>query len=317
LSDVGLTFLFVISGSLGINARCAAVFVFMGADAVAETFGAPIKRGKRSARSIVVAPATVRRNMSMTFKGFRTTLAAGAAALVAAGAAHAQLDRAIDVARQSTQEGARAQAQIDRLADAADNSEREYLAVSEQIESQRVFIEQQNVFLRSQENELTALESQLERVGNIERDLAPMLLEMFNALEDFINADLPFQREMRMDRLDNIREVLGEASVSPAEKYRLLLNAFEIESAYGRSLRSYSEEVDIDGVPQNADILQIGRVALIRSVAGELAIMTNDNQTWRPVPGSMSNNVLRAFRIANEVTTPEVFEAPLPGPSVQ
>lgn len=255
--------------------------------------------------------------MSMTFKGIRTTLAASAAALVVAGAAHAQLDRALEVARQSTQDGARTQEQINNLADAADNAEREYLAVREQIESQRVFIAQQNVFLRSQENELAGLQSQLERVGNIEVDLAPMMLEMFNALEDFIGSDLPFRMDQRTQRLDNIRDVLGQANVSPAEKYRLLLNAFEIESAYGRSLNSYSEEVMVDGVPQEANILQIGRVAMIRSVGGDLAIMTHDNQTWRPVPSSMANNVQRAFRIANEVTTPEVFEAPLPGPTAQ
>ena len=255
--------------------------------------------------------------MSMTFKGIRTTLAASAAALVVAGAAHAQLDRALEVARQSTQDGARAQEQINTLADAADNAEREYLAVREQIESQRVFIAQQNVFLRSQENELAGLQSQLERVGNIEVDLAPMMLQMFNELEDFIASDLPFRLDQRTQRLDNIREVLGEANVSPAEKYRLLLNAFEIESAYGRSLNAYSEEVLVDGVPQEANILQIGRVAMIRQVGDDLASMTHDNQTWRPVPSSMASNVQRAFRIANEVTTPEVFEAPLPGPTAQ
>lgn len=255
--------------------------------------------------------------MSMTFKGFRTTLAAGAAALVAAGAAHAQLDRAIDVARQSTQDGARAQAQIDDLASAADNAEREYLAVSEQIESQEVFIEQQQVFLQSQQNELNALNSQLERVGDIERDLAPMLLEMFNGLEDFIQADLPFQTDMRVERLDRIRRDLGDASISPAEQYRVLLNAYEIESSYGRSLRVYSEEVLVDGVPEEANILQIGRVALIRSINGNNEIMTYDNRTWRPVPGGMTANVQRAFRIANEVTTPDIFVAPLPGPTAQ
>ena len=217
--------------------------------------------------------------MSMTFKGIRTTLAASAAALVVAGAAHAQLDRALEVARQSTQDGARAQEQINTLADAADNAEREYLAVREQIESQRVFIAQQNVFLRSQENELAGLQSQLERVGNIEVDLAPMMLQMFNELEDFIASDLPFRLDQRTQRLDNIREVLGEANVSPAEKYRLLLNAFEIESAYGRSLNAYSEEVLVDGVPQEANILQIGRVAMIRRVGDDLVrgVVTGDS----------------------------------------
>lgn len=255
--------------------------------------------------------------MSNTMKAIRTSLLAGAAALVAAGAAHAQLDQALQVARQSTQAGAQAQAQIDNLADQADNAEREYLALREQIESQRVFLEQQRVFLRSQENELTGLEAQLERVGNIERDLTPMLLEMFTALEDFIAQDLQFRMQERNDRLDRIREALGDAQVSPAERYRVLLNAYEIEASYGRSLTAYEEEVEIDGVPQPARILQIGRVAMIREVNGDLEMLTKDNPEWRPVPGSMAADVDRAFRIANEVTTPEVFVAPLPGPDAQ
>lgn len=255
--------------------------------------------------------------MSNTMKAIRTSLLAGAAALVATGAANAQLDQALQVARQSTQEGAQAQDQIDALADQADNAERNYLALREQIESQEVFLEQQRVFLRSQENELTELNRQLERVGNIERDLTPMLLEMYVALESFIEQDLPFRMSVREDRLARIRSALEDAQVSPAERYRLLLNAYEIEASYGRSLVAYEEEVEVDGTPQPANILQIGRVALIRDVGGNLEMLTKDNPEWRSVPGSMASDVQRAFRIANEVTTPEVFVAPLPGPDAQ
>ncbi|XBQ15002.1 MAG: DUF3450 domain-containing protein [Oceanicaulis sp.] len=252
--------------------------------------------------------------MSKKFQAIRMTLAAGATALVCAAGAHAQLDQALQIARQSTQAGAQAQEQIDRLADDADNAERQYLALQEQIEGQRVYLEQQRVFLRSQENELAALQSQLERVGNIERDLTPMMLEMFVALDEFVQQDLPFQMDLRTQRLAEIQEVLGDAGIPPAEKYRLLLNAYEIEASYGRSLRAYTEEVELDGVPVSAEILQIGRVALIRDAGDRLEMLTKDNPEWRSVPGSMAQDVQRAFRIANEVTTPEVFVAPLPGP---
>lgn len=255
--------------------------------------------------------------MSNTMKAFRTSLLAGAAALLAAGGAHAQLDRALEVARESTVAGATTQTRINQLADAADNDERAYLAVREQIQSQEIFLEQQRVFLESQAIELTELESQLERVGNIDRDLTPMLLEMFVALEDFVAQDLPFRLEERTARLDRIRGDLENAQISPAERYRVLLNAYEIEAAYGRSLEAYTEQVDINGEPFSGNFLQIGRVALIREVGGNLEIMTKNNQSWRPVPASMATNVNRAFRIANEVTTPEVFIAPLPGPEAQ
>ena len=264
-----------------------------------------------------VAQATVRRKMSKTFNAIRLTLTAGVSAIVIAGGAYAQLDTALQVARQSTQAGAAAQNQIDTLADDADNAERQYLALQEQIESQRVYLEQQRVFLRSQENELAALQSQLERVGTIERDLTPMLLEMYIGLEAFVAQDLPFQLEEREERLERISEALGDAQISPSEKYRLLINAFEIESAVGRSLRAYTQEVDVDGVPQLAEILQIGRVAMIRDVGGNMEIMTKDNPQWRPVPGGMAADVQRAFRIAKELTTPSVFSIPLPGPVAQ
>ena len=253
--------------------------------------------------------------MSRTIDVIRTSLMAGAAVLIAAGAAQAQLDTALQTARQSTQAGAQAQAQIDTLADQADSAEREYLAIREQIESQEVFLQQQRVFLRSQENELTSLQRQLERVENIERDLTPMLLEMFVALEAFIQSDLPFQMDDRLGRLADIQVTLGDPLIPPAEKYRLLLNAYEIESAYGRSLRHYTEEVDVDGVPEQAEMLQIGRVVLIRRIGSNLDMITKDDPNWRPVPSSMANDVLRASRIAQELTTPDVFPAPLPGPT--
>jgi len=256
--------------------------------------------------------------MSNTTNWICRSLAAGAVAALVAGTGHAQLDEALRVAAQSTEAGARAQAQIDDIATQADDLEREYLAVAQQVEDQRVFVEQQRVFLQSQENELIELQRQLERVETIERDLTPMLLEMYVALESFIDGDLPFQMDLRRSRLDNIEEALGDSQVSPAEKYRLILNAFDIEASYGRSLRAYNEPVERDGVSEEATILQLGRVALIRRFNdGTMEMLTKDNREWRRVPGGMANDVDRAIRIAQEVTTPEVFVIPLPGPSGQ
>ncbi|TGY88512.1 DUF3450 domain-containing protein [Marinicauda algicola] len=258
--------------------------------------------------------------MSNTMKWIRTSLLAGVAAAAGSAAfAQSPLDQALQVARSSTQQGAQAQEQIDEVADQADDLERQYLALRQQIEDQEVFVQQQEVFLQSQQVEISELQRQLERVDTLEAEVTPMLLEMTVALEDFIAQDLPFQMQLRQSRLDNIRNLLGDATVSVAETYRVILNAYEIESSYGRSLRVYSDVVELDGVPQDVKFLQLGRVALIRVFqsgdrAGEMEIMTKDNQEWRALPGSFAQNVQRAIRIGEEVTTPEVFIAPLPGP---
>ena len=256
--------------------------------------------------------------MSNTMKWIRTSLLAGVAA--AAGAAHAQspLDQALQVARQSTEQGAQAQNQIDQVANQADDLEGQYLALESQIEDQRVFVQQQEVFLQSTEVEIAELNRQLERVDTLESEVVPMLLEM--TVEHFLEQDLPFLMDLRQSRMDNIRTNLGDSQISPAETYRQILNAYEIEASYGRGIDVYDEEVDVEGTPQGVTVLRLGRIALIRrfksgSREGDLQIMTKANQEWRDLPSSYAGNVQKAIRIGNEVTTPDVFSVPMPGPT--
>lgn len=231
-----------------------------------------------------------------------------------------QLDQTLQTARQSTTAGAQTQQRIDTLDDQRTDIELEYRALLEQIESQRLFVEQQQVFIRSQENEVTSLQQQIERVDNIERDLAPMMREMVVNLENFVNLDLPFRMDGengRLARIEGLYELLDDPNISPAERYRVILNAYEIEASYGRSLNAYEEEILEDGIPVSVDVLQIGRVAAIRVYAdGRMTIRHANSSDWETLPGSYNANVTRALRIAQEVTTPSVFLAPLPGPTV-
>jgi len=249
----------------------------------------------------------------------RAVLMAAVAASAFGGAVHAQLDQAIANARTGTEAGARTQVRVDQLDDQRTDIELEYRTVLQQIESQALFVEQQRVFIRSQENELTSLEQQIARVDGIERDLAPMMREMVQGLENFINLDLPFQMEGeggRLARIERLYTLIDNANVSPAERYRVILNAYEIESAYGRSLRTYDEEILEGGVPVVVKVLQIGRVAVIRQYPnGNLTMRHAGSTGWEDLSGGYASNVSKAIRIADEVTTPSVFLAPLPGPT--
>jgi hypothetical protein len=147
-----------------------------------------------------------------------------------------------------------------------------------------------------------------------------MMREMVQNLEEFVNLDLPFRLEGdngRLARIERLYELIDDPNVSPAERYRVILNAYDIEAAYGRSLTSYDEEILEDGIPVQVTVLQIGRVALIRQYDdGRMTIRHNGSTEWETLPGSYEANVTRAIRIAQEVTTPSVFLVPLPGPTV-
>jgi len=253
----------------------------------------------------------------------RASLMAAVAAGAVGGSAFAQtqtLNTMLNEAGQSTQAGANTQRQIDQLDDQRTDIELEYRALLQQIESQRLFVEQQQVFIRSQENEVTSLQQQIERVDNIERDLAPMMREMVASLEEFVNLDLPFQlegEEGRLARIEGLYELVDDPNVSQAERYRVILNAYEIEASYGRSLVAYEETVLDGDAPVRVDVLRFGRLGMIRKYPDEsLTMLVAGSSEWVDLPGSYLSNVNRALRIAQEVTTPSVFLAPLPGPSV-
>lgn len=253
----------------------------------------------------------------------RASLMAAVAAGAVGGAAMAQqqtLNTMLNEAGNGTQAGAQTQARIDTLDDQRTDIELEYRALLQQIESQRLFVEQQQVFIRSQENEVTSLEQQIERVDNIERDLAPMMREMVALLEEFVTGDLPFQLEGengRLARIEGLYELVDDPNVSQAERYRVILNAYEIEASYGRSLVAYDETVMDGDSPVNVEVLRFGRVGMIRRYPNDrLEMLVAGADGWVDLPGGYLSNFNRALRIAQEVTTPSVFLAPLPGPSV-
>ena len=250
----------------------------------------------------------------------RASLMAAVAASAFGGVAQAQLNQTLQTAGQSTTAGAQTQQRIDQLDDQRTDIELEYRALLQQIESQRLFVEQQQVFIRSQENELTSLVQQIERVEGIEVALAPMMREMVQNLQEFIDLDLPFQLEGaagRQARIDRLNELIDNPSISPAERYRVILNAYDIEASFGRSLRVYDETILQDNVPVLVTVLQIGRVAMIRKYPDRSMTIRHVNSSgWEDLAGSHSANVDKAIRIAQEVTTPSVFLVPLPGPTV-
>ena len=58
-----------------------------------------------------------------------------------------------------------------------------------------------------------------------------------------------------------MKATLARADVSEAEKFRQLLQAYQIEAEYGSRLDHYSAELVLDGAPRRVDVLALGRVS--------------------------------------------------------
>ena len=237
---------------------------------------------------------------------------AGASVLLAAGLAHAQLDSALQEAKSATAAAAAAQSQIDDLDDRASAATREYSATLQQADNLRLFVDRQDIFLESQRSELDSLRRQLATVESIKQGVVPMMLNMVVQLEDSIGSDIPFRQRERMARLNDVKAIISDPDVSPAEQYRRILNAYEIEANYGYQVESY--EGAHPNRPGNiVNFVRFGRTSWVYVTKDESEVGTYDlaSGEWRPVSGADEITVRRAIRVANEEAAPEVIYAPV------
>lgn len=247
-------------------------------------------------------------NFSIT----KHALLAGAAMLALAAPAHAQLDSALSAAKSSTAASAASQQRVETMDDEADNMIREYRAVLQQKDNIALFVDQQDIYLQSQRAEIDSLNNQLGTVEQIKQGMSPMMLKMAAALEDSINADLPFRLAERKARVDRIKNVLADPDVSPAEQYRQVLNGFKIEVTYGQGLDSY-EGVHPTRPGNVVNFLRFGRTSLlyITKDESEVARYNLSSRSWDVLSGDEALGLRKAIRVANGEAAPEVVYAPI------
>ena len=226
--------------------------------------------------------------------------------------AQAQLDSALSVAKSSTAASAASQERVARSDDAADTAIREFRAVQQQIDNIKLFVDQQNIFLASQKSEISSLNNQLGTVEQIKQGMVPMMLRMTIALEDSIKSDVPFLMAERLDRIQRVKDALSNPDVSPAEQYRIVLNAFKIEVSYGQGLDSY-EGAHPEKPGNVVNFLRFGRASFVYMTKDESEIKRFDTGTrsWEPVSASHALAMRKAIRVAKGEAAPDIVYAPV------
>lgn len=230
--------------------------------------------------------------------------------------AYAQLDSAMATAKASTAASAASQLQIERLDDEAEQMVREYRAVLQQKDNVSLYVDQRDLYVQSQNSEIQSLGKQLTNIEIIKKSITPMMLRMAVAIENSIKTDVPFQLPERLARLERIKEALADPGLTPADQYRLLLKAYQIEVSYGQQLTSY--EGPHPTRPGNVvNFLRFGRVSLVymskdgkevaRYVGGEYNMPTS----WARLKGAKARQLRQAIRVAKKQAAPEIVFAPI------
>jgi hypothetical protein len=213
--------------------------------------------------------------------------------------------------------GAASQKRIDAISEETESLFTRYSNTVRQIESIRVYNRQMQELVDAQNVELASLGDQLDRVEEVGRSVTPLMLRMIDAIAKFVELDVPFLIEERTERVAELRQLMARADVNNAEKYRAIMEAYQIENDFGRTIEAYRGTIDSGGREITVDFLRFGRIALVYQSLDEEQAGVWDMQAknWKPLDSSFRSPIREGLRIARKQTAPDMIKLPLPAPS--
>tara|TARA_Y100001958_G_scaffold159484_1_gene161210 strand:- start:8198 stop:8953 length:756 start_codon:yes stop_codon:yes gene_type:complete len=219
----------------------------------------------------------------------------------------------VEVSQGATADGVASQVRIDDLDDETDQLTRDYRAALKQLAALREYNGQLEKLIDGQKKEMVSIRQQIEDVTNVDRTIMPLMFRMIDALEQFVKLDVPFLSDERRARVANLRALMDRSDANPAEKYRKILEAYEIENEYGRTIEAYEGEMDINGEARTVAFLRIGRVALVyQTLDGEESGAWNRTQAqFVDLNGDFDSELRKALRIAKQQAAPDLVVVPV------
>ena len=207
------------------------------------------------------------------------------------------------------------QASAQQPSGAADDPATRYAQAMTDAESLERFNLQLEEQVRSQEAEIASIEEQLVRIETTQREVQPLMQQMVDALARFVELDVPFLIEERTNRIRNLQNAMMRADTPVAEKYRMIIEAYQAELEYGRTLEAYEGRLGTGADARTVEFARLGRVSLMyRTLDGEETGYWDANQKTWVVDDSYAEAVEEAIRVARRDGAPELLTVPVPAP---
>lgn len=251
----------------------------------------------------------------MTF--FRTATVAIAVSVMLISAVSAQEDKVlkpvVEAATEINRSAEQSQAKINQITDQIEDKLQQFKTINKETDGLRVYNEQLRKQIASQEQEMRDLNSAIDEVSVVERQITPLMLNMIEGLEQFIALDVPFLPQERAQRIADLKTMMDRADVAPSEKFRRVMEAYQVEMDYGRTLEAYAGLHSIDGQERNVDFLRIGRTALVYQTRDASLQGTWNKKTgqWEALPSSYRTQVTKGLRMAKKQMAPDLLMLPI------
>jgi hypothetical protein len=230
------------------------------------------------------------------------------------------LNAILKVGESKNAAAAKSQVKIDKLADETRALLTDYKTVNKQIDGLKVYNARLQKQIDNQLRRIADIENSISQVTVIQRQMTPLVIRMIDGLEKFVALDVPFHMEEREKRIAFLRGNLDRSDVTVAEKFRQVLEAYKIESEYGRKIDAYKGSVEIDGVDRDVNFFRVGRIALLyQTTDTEVAgAWDQRSRSWVKLDnGEYRNAIMKGLRIARKEASIDVLNLPIAAPEVQ
>ena len=191
----------------------------------------------------------------------------------------------------------------------------QYRAINKEIDGLKVYNRLMSAQVQGQEATLADIKISMDQVDVINRQIFPLMERMIDGLEQSVSLDIPFLLEERINRIDVLKETLSRSDVSVAEKFRKVMEAYQIELDYGSSAEFYKQSLNLgeDYGVRDYNMLRIGRIGLyFQSDNSDITGMWDVNVGDWVIDDDHRNEIRKGLRMARQLIAPELMLIPLP-----
>ncbi len=231
--------------------------------------------------------------------------------------AEKKLDHVIQEQIQNHKSSSESQKKISGMVEQTRDLVHDYRITLRQIESARIYNRQLKKLIQDQKRENVSIRQQIVEIKKTRKEIIPLMLEMYLMLKQFIKNDLPFLKKERNQRLKEIKNIMDRSDVAVSEKYRRLIEAYQIENDYGKSLDAYQGLQNVNGKMLNVHYLRVGRLVLLYQTLDEKhqAYWNQKIKKWIPLSSRYRRDLANALRVAKKQKAPTLMKLPVPPPS--
>ncbi|MCO7187613.1 MULTISPECIES: DUF3450 domain-containing protein [unclassified Pseudoalteromonas] len=232
---------------------------------------------------------------------------------VAANAQANDLDKVIDSSSAINQSALQSQNKINSIADDMQSRLQKFRTLNKEIDGLVVYNSQLDKQIKNQLEEMAAINESMDQVSVIERQITPLMMRMITGLEQFVTLDVPFLKEERAERIAKLQAMMDRADVSSSEKFRRVLEAYQVEVEYGRTIEAYSTLLTVDGQEREVDMLRIGRLELlyVTKDGSKAGSWNKDSKSFTALPDTNISQINKGIRIARKQLAPDMLTLPI------